>query len=123
MSKLWPVLIVVALAGCVTVAGTQGIHHTFSNVVYKSFSANHDDTYSTLLKVLDNMGIKTSGTKPTLKGSEVTAFTPDLRVEVKLRRLTETVTKVSINAKRSVFSKEPSLAVEILTRMGQILER
>ena len=117
------------LAGCAAlvvtgaVAGTvAGIEYTYDNVAYKTFSFPYDPTYRATMRALERMGIGVAGTKKTNKGTEIVANTVDLRIEIELEKVTEKSTKVSVNAKKGVFSKDKATASEILVQVGKGLE-
>ena len=117
------------LAGCAAlvvtgaVAGTvAGIEYTYDNIAYKTFSFPYDPTYRATMRALERMGIGVAGTKKTNKGTEIVANTVDLRIEIELEKVTEKSTKVSVNAKKGVFSKDKATASEILVQVGKGLE-
>lgn len=117
------------LAGCAAlvvsgaVAGTvAGIEYTYDNIAFKTFSFPYDPTYRATMKALERMGIGVAGTKKTNKGTEIVANTVDLRIEIELEKITEKSTKVSVNAKKGVFSKDKATASEILVQVGKGLE-
>ena len=114
------------LAGCllipITIAGaTEGIHYTLASTAYRSLTYPQAQVHTATLEALKKMQIVRMNNKKVPDGIEIQAKTKQLRIDISLTSVTPKVTKISVSAKKNIFVKDRTVAVEIITQVAQIL--
>jgi len=131
-SKLTALLcLMLALSGCslvgaafvpAAVSGAAfGVEYTFTNTAYKTISYSVADVEAALDKALRKMNIEETGRKAGAGEVIVTAVTENLNIEIDLKVLTPTVTKIEVSAKKGLIFKDKATATEIITQTEERL--
>jgi hypothetical protein len=123
---------ILGLSGCVelglvvpaaAVSGSAaGVNYSFTNNAYKTMSYPIADVQAALDKALGKMDIKESEVKQVEDGVSISAVTDKLEISIDLERVTPTVTKIEVSAKKAFFIKDKSTAAEIIVQTEKNLE-
>ncbi|MEE9331731.1 MAG: DUF3568 family protein [Methylophilaceae bacterium] len=114
---------VCVLSGCVaaatTVAGMGGsaaINHTITGVSYRTFTAPAKRVEKATIIALRRMKIKvvSKGKKKNDDIYVITAKTSKRKIEVEIEPISENATRISVKAKKSVFTYDSATADEIV---------
>lgn len=115
------------LQGCVAVAvglvagAAAGVTYTLLGVAEKTFDADYDSVMAALQKTLTNLDVKTGDTRRMEEGgkvvkTEIEGYTSDLTLHISVERVSDTATKVSVDASRNYLMKEKDFATQILNQ-------
>ena len=102
--------------------GAAGVDYTFTNSAYKTISAPVADVEAALHRVLKKMSIKETKRKAKEDKVSITGVTGHLDIHIDLEKVTATVTKIEVSAKKGVFAKDKSTATEIIEETEKNLE-
>ena len=124
--------LILALSGCALIglaavpatvsSGAAGVDYTLTNNAYKTISSPVADVEAALNKALKKMDIKETTRKAEEGKVSVTAVTTNLDIHIDLEKVTPTVTKIEVKAKKGVFVKDKSTATEIIVQTEENLE-
>ncbi len=124
-------LISFALAGCaelgltVPVAaagGAAGVNYSLTNNAYKTMSYSLDDVEAALHASLNKMTIKETAIAREESKVTVSATAGDLAISVELEKITLTVTRIEVSAKKDLVIKDKATAAEIIVQTEKNLE-
>ncbi len=119
------------LSGCAEVGlipaaavtgGAAGVSYTFTNNAYKTISYPIADVETALNKALKKMDIKEMKFKRAEDKVSISAVTENLDISIGLEKVTPTVTKIEVSAKKGVFLKDKATATEIIVQTEKNLE-
>ncbi len=102
--------------------GAAGVDYTLTNNAYKTFSYPIAEVRAALQKALRKMEI---GETNSMQGEDkisISAATKDLNIDIDLEKVTPTVTKIEVSARKGVFFKDKSTAREIIVQTEKNLE-
>jgi hypothetical protein len=102
--------------------GAAGVNYTFTNIAYKTISHPIADVEAALYKALKKMDIKETKRKKEEGNVSISAVTSSLDIYIDLEKVTPTVTKIEVNAKKGVFFKDKATATEIIVQTEKRLE-
>ena len=121
--------LILALSGCALClvpaavsSGAAGVEYTFTNSAYKTISAPVVDVEAGLHRALKKMSIKETKRKAKEDKVSITGVTGHLDIHIDLEKVTATVTKIEVKAKKGVFVKDKSTATEIIVQTEENLE-
>ena len=100
-----------AVSGCAV-----GIDYTFTNIAYKTICYPVADVEAALHNVLKKMDIKETKRETEDGNVGVTAVTGKLNIDIKLEKVTPTVTRIQVNAKEGFIFKDKATATEIIVQ-------
>ncbi|MEE8283615.1 MAG: DUF3568 family protein [Alphaproteobacteria bacterium] len=132
MRRLGPILGMLAalnLAGCAGaaltaggIAGSTGVNHTLSGIVYKTFTTPMKDLRTATLKTLNRMQIKVTADKKAEYGWRIDGTAFERTVEIELERLTPAVTRMRVTVDKGSIFKDSATSTEIILQTVQRLE-
>jgi len=122
-----------ALSGCASVGGltvpaaavsggAAGVNYSFTNNAYKTISYPVNDVEAALNQALKKMDIKETKFKKEENKVRISAVTETLNISIDLDKITPTVTKIEVSAKKGLFLKDKSTATEIIVQTEKNLE-
>ena len=124
--------LILALSGCALClggavsasvsGGAAGVDYTFTNSAYKTISAPVVDVEAALHRALKKMSIKQTKREAKEDKVSITGVTGNLDIHIDLDKVTATVTKIEVKAKKGVFVKDKSTATEIIVQTEENLE-
>lgn len=113
-------LLPVALPALISGAGS-GISYTFTNIAYKTTSKPMEEVERALLVALGRMSLEVKKLKEEKNSVVVRTKTRKHDIIISLERLTPTLTKIRVNAKRFLFIKDKTTAFEIIFQTERAL--
>ncbi len=132
MRRLGPILGMLAalnLAGCAGaaltaggIAGSTGVNHTLSGIVYKTFTTPMKDLRTATLKTLNRMQIKVTADKKAKFGWRIDGTAFERTIEIELERLTPSVTRMRVTVDKGSIFKDSATSTEIILQTVQRLE-
>jgi microcompartment protein CcmL/EutN len=108
---LTPLAVPVAVSG-----SAAGVGYTLTNVAYKTISRPHAEVEAALRKALRKMDIKEKKREVSDGIVKISAETEKLTISIELEKITPTVTKISVDAVKSVLVKDKATATEIIVQ-------
>lgn len=99
-----------------------GVSYTLSNVAYKTFSNPFNGTHEATLLALQKMDIDVLDDVLTNNGREISAATLELRITINLEKVTSKATRIKVDARKKLFIKDKSTAVEIIAQVDKLLK-
>ena len=131
MRRFLPILGMLAalnLAGCAGVAltaggiaGSAGVNHTLSGIVYKTFTAPMKDLRTATLKTLNMMQITVTADKKAEYGWRIDGTAYERTIEIELERLTPAVTRMRVTVDKGSIFKDSATSTEIILQTAQRL--
>ncbi len=127
------VCFITGLAGCAAIGlsvpeaaavsgGAAGVDYSFTNIAYKTMSYPIADVEAALGKALEKMEIRQKKYEQGKDGITIEAVTANLNIFIDLEKVTPTVTKIAVNAKKGFFIKDKSTATEIIVQTEKNLD-
>ncbi|MGE5173752.1 MAG: DUF3568 family protein [Betaproteobacteria bacterium] len=126
------VFLILGLSGCAGVGltvpaaavsgGAAGVNYSVTNNAYKTISYPIADVETALNKALKKMDIKETELKREEDKVSISAVTDKLEISIDLEKVTPTVTKIEVSAKKEVILKDKSTATEIIVQTEKNLE-
>jgi hypothetical protein len=110
------------LAGAATGAVTS-LEYSYDNTSRKTVTKHIDILQEASLMALEEMAIKHEHPEETPGGVIIKASTPSLNIKINLERVTHRATKITVNATKNLFQKDPATAAEIVRRTENALTR
>ena len=107
-----------AVSGCAV-----GINYTFTNIAYKTYCYPVADVEASLDEVLKRMDIKETKRETAQGNVSLTAVTSNLNIYIDLERVTPTVTRIEVNAKKGIIFKDKATATEIIVQTEKNLAK
>jgi hypothetical protein len=124
--------LVLALSGCAAIGltvptaavsgGAAGVNYSFTNNAYKTISYPVADVEAALNRALKKMDIKETKRQKEEGKVSISAITSNLDIYIDLEKVTPTVTKIEVNAKKGIFFKDKATATEIIVQTEKNLE-
>ena len=131
MKRFLPILGMLAalnLAGCAGaaltaggIAGSTGVNHTLSGIVYKTFTTPMKDLRTATLKTLNKMQIKVTADKKEKYGWRIDGTAFERTIEIELERLTPSVTRMRVTVDKGSIFKDSATSTEIILQTAQRL--
>ena len=101
----------------------QGFEYSLKDATDKSFATDLSTLKNASVRALKEMAFQTETPVPTSSGFRILAAAPKLDIQIDLERVTERVSRISVNAKKGFFRKDRATAVEIIRRTGAVIEQ
>ncbi|MCK5835058.1 MAG: hypothetical protein KAG98_04955 [Lentisphaeria bacterium] len=112
---------VVGLSGCISVGGpktySDGIQFSAANNAYRTLDTTIFETFSTVTKVLDSLGVEKYKKVSNTKEAHFKFAYQNMNYQVDLDYVTSSTTRVVIGAKSNGMFKDRKLAAEMLVRI------
>ena len=114
-------LSIVALSGCISVGGpktySHGIQFSAANNAYRVVDSTTFETFSTVTKVLDSLGIEKFKKETNTKEAHLYFTYQNLSYQIDLNYVSSSRTLVTIGAKSNGMFKDRKLAADMLVRI------
>jgi hypothetical protein len=124
--------LILGLSGCTALGltvpavavsgGAAGVSYTLTNNAYKTISYPLADVETALNEAFKKMDIKETKTEKGENKVSISAVAGDLDIGVELEKITPTVTKIEVSAKKDIVIKDKSTATEIIVQTEKNLE-
>ncbi len=119
--------LVPALSGCAAIGvsvpaaaavsgSAAGVNYSITNNAYKTISYPIASVQAAVEEALVKMDIKETAIKKEEDKVSISAVTAKLDISIDLERVTPTVTKIEVSAKKDVILKDKSTATEIIVQ-------
>ncbi len=72
-------------------------------------------------QVLEKMGIEMAGVSELENGKRISGLTRELEIEIEMQRVTETATRVTVNARKNTVFKDKATSEEIINQLQKSL--
>ena len=112
----------VLLAGGAT-STLKGFEYSVENIADKSFTTSLSTLKLASVQALDEMAFQPETPVPTKTGFRILAATPKLDIQIELERVTDRVSRITVNAKKGFFRKDRATAAEIIRRTGAVIDQ
>lgn len=123
-------LSIFALSGCAAVAltaggiaGSAGVNHTLSGIVYKTFAAPQGQMRVATLKTLNRMQMKVKKDEKTDDGWHIEAAAVDREIDIELERLTPSATRMRVSTSNDMIFKDSATSTEIIVQTAEVLDQ
>ncbi len=115
---------VLGLAGCASLGlapvaaagGAAGVNYSLTNNAYKTMSYSLADVEAALHKSLQKMKIEEKSTDREESKVVISAVAGELDIHVELEKITPTVTRIEVSAKKDLVIKDKATAAEIIVQ-------
>ncbi len=104
------------------IAGSAGVNHTLSGIVYKTFTAPMEDLRIATLKTLNRMQIKVTSDKKAKYGWRIDGTAFERKIGIELERLTPAATRMRVTTDKGSIFKDSATSTEIILQTAQNLE-
>ena len=112
---------VITLSGCISVGGpktyTDGIKFSAANNAYRDVESTIFETFSTVTKVLDSLGVDKFRKESNTKEAHFYFAYQNINYQIDLKHVSSSRTLVIIGAKSNGMFKDRKLAAEMLVRI------
>ncbi|HSR56360.1 MAG TPA: DUF3568 family protein [Alphaproteobacteria bacterium] len=105
------------------IAGSAGVNHTLSGIVYKTFTAPVKDMRVATLKTLHRMEMKVKGDEKAEFGWHIQATAFEREIDIELERLTPSATRMRVTTSNDLIFKDSATSTEIILQTAELLER
>ncbi len=133
MTLVPPVLFITGLLGCAEIGltvpaaaavsgGAAGVNYSVTNNAYKTISYPIADVETALNRALKKMDIKETELKREVDKVGISAVAGDLDIHIDLEKITPTVTRIEVSAKKDLIIKDKATATEIIVQTEKNLE-
>ena len=107
-----------------TAPGTAaGVRYSYTHIAQRTFSTEIGRLKKACMRALEKMNIEAADPIPTDEGFRIVAITRKLRIRIDLERITERLTRLTVNAKAGFFKKDVAIATEIIRKTEAALEK
>jgi hypothetical protein len=104
------------------IAGSAGVNHTLSGIVYKTFTAPVKKMRVATLKTLNRMQMKVKGDQKAEYGWLIQATAFEREIEIELERLTPNATRMRVTTSKGAIFKDSATSTEIILQTAEIIE-
>lgn len=113
----------VATAVGIAAAGVAATKNSMEEIVESSYTQPYWCVYRATRAALIEMNITIDGITPTENGDVFSAKTEDYPVSVELKRVTDKLTKVVVEAGNNVFQQDQAVATAVVNTIQEIIDR
>lgn len=118
-----PVALLPASMPALIAGAGGGISYTFTNIAYRIITKPPEEIEEAVLKAMDRMSIKVEKVSRGKHDIKIRANTRKLKIDINLERMTPTLTRMKVNAKRGLIFKDKNTAFEIIYQTESFLFR
>ena len=109
-----PVALLPAAVPAIIAGAGGGITYTFTNIAYRTITRPPEETERATLRAMEKMSIRVEKLRHKEYDTEIYARTRQLKIIVTLERMTPTLTRMKVNAKKGLIFKDKNTAFEII---------
>ncbi len=91
-----------------------GITYTFTNIAYRTITRPPEEVERAALKAMERMSVRVERLRHREYDTEIYARTRQLKIQINLERMTPTLTRMKVNAKKGLIFKDKNTAFEII---------
>ena len=110
--------------GCASILLTGvggGIEYTLTNIAYKTVGYPISAVQTAMHKALERMGMKELSLRRTGSKAEISSETADLKIYIDLQWISNSTTKISVDARKNIIFKDKATAAAIIDHTEMIL--
>ncbi|MDX1483164.1 MAG: DUF3568 family protein [Alphaproteobacteria bacterium] len=105
------------------IAGSTGVNHTLSGIVYKTFTTPVKELRVATLRTLSRMKVKVTDDKKEDFGWRIDATAYQRTIEIELERLTPAATRMRVITNKGSIFKDSATSTEIILQTAQHLDK
>lgn len=109
-----PVALLPAAVPALIAGAGGGITYTFTNIAYRTMTRPPEEIERAALRAMEKMSIRVERLRHREYDTEIRARTRQLKIIITLERMTPTLTRMKVNAKRGLIFKDKNTAFEII---------
>lgn len=109
-----PVAFLPAALPAIIAGAGSGVTYTFTNVAYRTLTYPVNKVEDANTEALDTMSIKITRVRHRKHYTKITAEARKMTIYIDLERMTPTLTRMKVNAKRGLIFKDKTTAFEII---------
>jgi len=109
-----PVALLPAAVPAIIAGAGGGITYTFTNIAYRTITRPPEEIERATLRAMEKMSIRVEKLRHKEYDTEIYARTRQLKIIVTLERMTPTLTRMKVNAKKGLIFKDKNTAFEII---------
>lgn len=109
-----PVALLPAAVPAIIAGAGGGITYTFTNIAYRTMTRPPEEIERATLKAMEKMSIRVELLRHREFDTEIFASTRQLKIQINLERMTPTLTRMKVNAKKGLIFKDKNTAFEII---------
>jgi len=91
-----------------------GITYTFTNIAYRTITRPPEEVERAALRAMEKMSVRIERLRHREYDIEIRARTRQLKIQINLERMTPTLTRMKVNAKKGLIFKDKNTAFEII---------
>lgn len=111
-----PVALLPAAVPAIIAGAGGGITYTFTNIAYRTITRPPEEIERATLRAMEKMSIRVESLRRREYDTEIRARTRQLKIIVTLERMTPTLTRMKVNAKKGLIFKDKNTAFEIISQ-------
>lgn len=116
-----PVAFLPAAVPAIIAGAGGGITYTFTNIAYRTMTRPPEEIEKAVLRAMEKMSIRVKSLKHEEYDTEIRARTRQLKIFITLERMTPTLTRMKVNAKKGLIFKDKNTAFEIISQTEYFL--
>lgn len=109
-----PVALLPAAVPAIIAGAGGGITYTFTNIAYRTITRPPEEIERATLRAMEKMSIRVESLRHREYDTEIFAKTRQLKIHINLERMTPTLTRMKVNAKKGLIFKDKNTAFEII---------
>lgn len=109
-----PVALLPAAVPAIIAGAGGGITYTFTNIAYRTITRPSEEIERAALRAMEKMSIRVDGVSRGEHVTRISARARGLVIKIDLERMTPTLTRMRVNAKRGLVFKDKNTAFEII---------
>lgn len=109
-----PVALLPAAVPALIAGAGGGITYTFTNIAYRTMTRPPEEIERAALRAMEKMSIRVESLRHKKYDTEIRARTRQLKIIITLERMTPTLTRMKVNAKKGLIFKDKNTAFEII---------
>jgi len=111
-----PVALLPAAVPAIIAGAGGGITYTFTNIAYRTMTRPPEEIERATLRAMEKMSVRVESLSHSQYDTEIRARTRQLKINITLERMTPTLTRVKVNAKKGLIFKDKNTAFEIISQ-------
>lgn len=109
-----PVTLLPAAVPAIIAGAGGGITYTFTNIAYRTITRAPEEIERATLRAMEKMSVRVRSVRHREYDTEIFASTRKLSIQINLERMTPTLTRMKVNAKKGLIFKDKNTAFEII---------